>query len=85
MLFIYSVNMVSRTEKNILMEKNVHSLDTWKINSHENLRRKKFLGKFEKKYEKKCRKDLRKNLRKKNHVNLRTTFLRKMKKIWKQN
>lgn len=66
MLFIYSVKMVSRTEKNIVMEKNVHSLDTWKINSHENLRRKKFLGKFEKKYEKKFRKDLRKNLREKN-------------------
>lgn len=28
MLFIYSVKMVSRTEKNIVMEKNVHSLDT---------------------------------------------------------
>lgn len=49
MLFIYSVKMVSRTEKNIVMEKNVHSLDTWKFE------KKYFSGKFEKKNMEKTR------------------------------
>lgn len=92
MLFIYSVKMVSRTEKNIVMEKNVHSLDTWKINSHENLRRKKFLGKFEKKYMKKnvekiweriwgkktCK--FKNNISQENKKNMKT----KLEKIWEK-